>query len=93
MVFKEILLVAGGIYLYRKKVVVYAKTFGKVSTFLFNMGVGLSVLTLFFSWVAPWHIVCLTAAVIVAAAAFVQYALDFIKAPKDGDPDKREKSV
>lgn len=88
---KELLMVAGGVYLYRHKVVVYAKLFGKMSTFAFNLGVALTVLSLFITPVKQLrlHVFFLTIAVILAAIAFVQYAMVFAKAPKDGLGDNK----
>lgn len=89
---KELLLIAGGVYLYRHKVVVYAKMFGKMSTFAFNLGVAVTVLSLFITPIRQYrlHVYFLTIAVILAAIAFVQYAMDFAKAPKDGEVEKRK---
>lgn len=69
---KEFAMIIGGIYLYRKKVVVYSKTLGKIATVMFNSGV---VLTLLRQYVYPFNLILLYAAIGVAFVALLQYGI------------------
>lgn len=86
---KEALLIVGGAFLYKKKVVVYAKNFGKLATTCFNLGV---VLTFFADYVYPAHVILFSVAIILAVCAFVQYAAGFYKENKRLAAEKTQKA-
>lgn len=68
---KELSLIIGGIVLYKRDVVVYADTMGKLATGVFGIGV---VLTFFYDRVAPYHLYVFYIAIACALVAFFQYA-------------------
>ena len=72
VVIKEALMIAGGWFLYNKKVVVYANWVGKLGAFAFNAAV---FLTFFADYVAPWNLYLFYFAMAVAAVALVQYGV------------------
>ena len=81
VVIKELLTVIGGLYLYRKKIVVYADWIGKIATAAFTVGV---ILTFFSDKVYPLNLVFLYIAVALAVAALVYYAIrNFFKYLQD----------
>ncbi len=68
---KELMMIAGGILLYFKNIVVPSNTFGKIAAFTFNLSVGLTFL---YKLVFPWHIWFMCFALALSLAALVQYA-------------------
>ncbi len=85
---KEVLIVLGGIFLYKKNVVVYSKTFGKIATFLFNVAVAATILNsiLTVKFIYPYNIVLLYIALFFGIIALIQYA----KANLPGNVVKRK---
>jgi len=82
VVVRDLLLIVGSAFLLKRKIVVYARIWGKLSTACFNTGIVLSFLTNYFSWISPWHMVVLGFAVAFGIMAFVQYATTFFKSKK-----------
>ena len=68
---KELMMIAGGILLYFKNVVVPSNTFGKIAAFAFNVSVGLTFL---YKCVSPWHIYFMCFALALSLVALGQYA-------------------
>ena len=79
---KELLMVAGGLFLYQKGVVVYAKWIGKVSTGLFTAAVSAAF---FHQWVAPWDSYALYAAAALSVGSLVFYGINLLKIDKTTD--------
>lgn len=79
LILRDMALVIGSAFLLKKKVVVYARIWGKLSTLFFNVGVLLSVVSFYVKGVAPWHLVVLGIAVVFGILAFIQYATSFFK--------------
>ena len=83
---KELLMVAGGIFFYRRKKVVYAQFIGKIATFMFNLGIGLAILcglleklNVYVAWLNTVSLYILWAALVVTIAAFVNYVAALVK--------------
>ncbi|MEG1560374.1 MAG: CDP-alcohol phosphatidyltransferase family protein [Clostridia bacterium] len=74
VVSKELLMILGGMFLYKKKIVVYADWFGKTAAGLFNGGVVLTLLAGFFPFLYPYNIVVLVIALGSAIVALFHYA-------------------
>lgn len=74
VVLKELLMILGGIVLYKKNVVVYAFKVGKVAATFFNCGV---VLTFFANYISPMHLIFFAIAIFCAIIAFIQYMRSF----------------
>jgi len=92
VVVRDLLLIVGSAFLLKRKIVVYARIWGKLSTACFNTGVVLSFLTNYASWISPWHMVILGFAVLFGILAFAQYAATFFKSKKaleSGNTDER----
>lgn len=84
---KEAGMIVGAGFLYKKNVVVYARIWGKLATFFFNLGVVLTFLATFIEQISPWHIAVLAAAAVFALIAMIQYMLTFLenrKGAKEG---------
>lgn len=73
--FKELLMVAGGIFLMRRSVIVYADWVGKLATGFFAAGTVLTLVSFFSVGVEPWNIYILIAATALSYAALVHYAV------------------
>ncbi len=76
VVLKELLMIIGGAWLYKKKVVVYADFFGKFATGMFNVAIVLTFLknALNWEWLGISNLVVLSIAIICAIIALVHYA-------------------
>ena len=72
VLFKELLMLIGSLFMARRKVVAYASWPGKLATGLFAAGVALSLLSFLAPGIEPWNIV-----VLCAATALSYYALFF----------------
>ena len=91
-IIKEFAMIIGGIYLYRKKVVVYSRFVGKLATLFFNVGIVLTFLRPYFepAFDFPINEALLYIAVALAMAAFVLYAVkSFMKPVKELRQQKR----
>ncbi len=85
-IIKEFAMIIGGIYLYRKKVVVYSRFVGKLATLFFNVGIVLTFLRPYYeaSFAFPINEALLYIAVVLAMIAFIQYAVkSFMKPVKE----------
>ncbi len=71
---KEIIMIAGGFLLWKKKVVVYADWIGKLTTGFFNAGVIATLCKRFWPWIGRWNIVLLSIAMVLALIALAHYA-------------------
>ncbi|MDR3051438.1 MAG: CDP-alcohol phosphatidyltransferase family protein [Oscillospiraceae bacterium] len=71
---KECLMIAGGIFALRRRIVVQAKMVGKVSTALFAA----AVVCFLLGW-SPWNLLLLYAGVAVTLAALAFYIVNFWK--------------
>ena len=69
---KEITMIAVGIILYKKNVVVYAKLLGKMATAAFNIGIVL----MFFKTTYPWYLWIMYVALVLSLCALVQYGVE-----------------
>lgn len=85
VIVKELIMVIGGAFLYKKNVVVYAKTFGKAATFCFNAAVVLTFLKTYIGWinVIHLHLIVFSIAIVLAIIAFCQYVNSFWKQRKN----------
>ncbi len=80
---KEILMFVGGLFLYRKQVVVSANWYGKAATVLVSACV-LAVL-LFYDKMAPWLLITVQWLPVFAALfAFARYFIMFLKTVREG---------
>jgi len=73
--FKELLMIAGGIFLMRRSVIVYADWVGKLAAGFFAVGTVLTLVSFFSGGVEPWNIYILIAATALSYAALVHYGL------------------
>ncbi|HOG00948.1 MAG TPA: CDP-alcohol phosphatidyltransferase family protein [Clostridia bacterium] len=71
---KELIMIVGGVILYKKEIVVYADWFGKSAAGLFNLGVALILARLFLPWLGEAGVVVLCAAAALAIVALFHYA-------------------
>ncbi|MEL7609019.1 MAG: CDP-alcohol phosphatidyltransferase family protein [Bacillota bacterium] len=84
---KELLMIVGGVLLYRKNVVVYADWFGKSAAGFFNAGVAVTLLKLYIPQIGFWNLVLFLIAMILAIVALVHYArLQIFSRMKQDDP-------
>lgn len=72
--FKELVMIIGGMLLFRKKIVVYADWFGKIAAGLFNISVAATLLKNFWPQIGYWNLIILALATICAFIALVHYA-------------------
>ena len=72
VVIKESVMIAGGIFLYRRKVVVFSENIGKIASLVFNLGV---VMTFFYESLKPWNVILLYLAVALSFGALLQYGI------------------
>lgn len=80
MLVKEVLLVLGGVVVYKKRdFVVVSKIYGKISTFLFMLGVSLTFLS---EYVAPYNLYVIYAAFALSIYSFFMYFYVTIKDDK-----------
>lgn len=71
---KELIMIVGGIILYRREVVVYADWFGKSAAGFFNLGVALTLARQFLPWLGRSDLIVLCIALVLALIALVHYA-------------------
>ncbi|MDL2217262.1 CDP-alcohol phosphatidyltransferase family protein [Christensenellaceae bacterium OttesenSCG-928-M15] len=71
---KELLMILGGMLLYKHKYVVYADWFGKCATLFFNAGIVATFLKGFWPWIGVWNVILLSIAVVMAIVALFHYA-------------------
>ncbi|MDL2257716.1 CDP-alcohol phosphatidyltransferase family protein [Eubacteriales bacterium OttesenSCG-928-K08] len=71
---KELVMIIGGAFLYKKDIVVYADWFGKTATGFFNAGVIATMCKPFWTWIGMWNVVLLVVAMVLAIIALVHYA-------------------
>ncbi len=91
-IIKEFAMIIGGIYLYRKKVVVYSRFIGKLATLFFNVGIVLTFLRPYFerTFAFPLNEALLYVAVLLALIAFILYAVkSFMKPVKEMHRQKK----
>lgn len=74
VVAKELIMIIGGAFLYKKDIVVYADWYGKAATGFFNAGVIATMCKGFWQWIGILHIILLSIAMILAIIALVHYA-------------------
>lgn len=80
---KEILMGAGGLFVYRKKAFMPPSNyFGKTSTVVFF--IACVILLLFKKLVQPWPTVIISIAIAVTIAAFINYLIVFIRIIRSG---------
>ena len=82
VVAKELVMIIGGAFLWKKEIVVYADWFGKFATGFFNVGVMATLLKRFWPWIAYWNIVLLSIAMVLGIIALVHYAQKNVFAKK-----------
>ena len=75
MLIKEMLMVIGGMFMAKRKVVAMADWPGKIATGLFAVGVMLSLLSFLSLKVEPWNIAILAAATATSYFALIFYAV------------------
>ena len=75
MLVKEMLMVIGGMFMAKRKVVAMAEWPGKIATGLFAVGVMLSLLSFLSLEVEPWNIAILAAATATSYFALIFYAV------------------
>ena len=76
---RDVALVVGAAFLFKKHVVVYARIWGKLSTLFFNAGIVLAFLKNFVPEFSPFDLVALGLAVAFAVPAMVQYGKTFLE--------------
>lgn len=72
---KELLMVFGGMFLLRRRVVVYADWFGKIATGVFGAGIILAMLSFRYPQMSPWDLYVLALATALSYLALIHYAL------------------
>lgn len=95
-IIKEFVMILGGIYLYKKKVVVYSRFLGKAATACFNVGIVLTFLRPYFIGVFafPVNKALLYIAVGLALVAFIQYTVkSFMKPVKEMRQQKKNETL
>ena len=75
MLVKELLMVIGGMFMAKRKVVAMADWPGKIATGLFAVGVMLSLLSFLSLEVEPWNVIILAAATATSYFALIFYAV------------------
>lgn len=75
MTVKELLMLIGGIFMAKRKVVAMAYWPGKVATGLFAVGVVLSLLSFLSGRIEPWDMAALALATAMSCFALVYYAI------------------
>lgn len=71
IIVKELLMVAGGVFLYYRKIVTPANTFGKIAAFVFNTSIAFTFLH---DYVGPWHVYVICFALLLSIVSLFQYA-------------------
>jgi CDP-diacylglycerol--glycerol-3-phosphate 3-phosphatidyltransferase len=71
---KEVIMIIGGLVLYKRNIVVYADWFGKIAASCFNIGVVATVCAHFWPWISPWNIVLLCIGLVLAFITLFHYA-------------------
>ncbi|HWQ58965.1 MAG TPA: CDP-alcohol phosphatidyltransferase family protein [Clostridia bacterium] len=89
---KELIMIVGGIILYKKEIVVYADWFGKSAAGFFNLGVALILARVFLPWLGESGIVMLCVAVVLAVVALVHYARRQVFGRRNGDAGEEGKA-
>ncbi|MBQ7032596.1 MAG: CDP-alcohol phosphatidyltransferase family protein [Clostridia bacterium] len=80
---KELLMFFGGLFLYKKKIVVSANWYGKAATVLISACV--TTVLLFYEKMSPWLLCAVQwLPVLAAAGAFVLYLSSFLKTVQEG---------
>lgn len=70
---KELLMLVGGIFMVRRKVVAFSDWFGKIPTGLFAVGIFLSMLSFVFKQIEPYNLYVLIAATVSSYVALIHY--------------------
>jgi len=74
IVLKEVLMIVGGLFLWNKKVVVYADWFGKIAAGCFNIAVVATLCKNFWTWIGIGNYIFLGIAVVSSIIALIHYA-------------------
>jgi CDP-diacylglycerol--glycerol-3-phosphate 3-phosphatidyltransferase len=86
VILKELILIIGAIFLYRKKdIVSKSNWYGKASTTLFYLGIVMSMLFTQFDWnfTIPYHKIVMYTATFATIFSLVMYLINFLKIRKN----------
>ncbi len=89
---KELIMIVGGIILFKKEVVVYADWFGKSAAGFFNMGIALILAKVFLPWLADAGFFVLGIAILLAFVALLHYAKQQVFPGHGSDADSEGKA-
>lgn len=70
---KELLMIVGGVFMLKYKIVVYADTFGKISAGLLHASIVFTIVEHFVQVITPWHIVVFIISVLLAYVSMANY--------------------
>lgn len=71
--FKELVMIIGGVIMFRKQIVVYADWFGKIAAGVFNAAVALTFVGVYWPAIGKIHIAAYCIALVMAFVALIHY--------------------
>ncbi len=85
---KELVMILGGMLLFRKKIVVYSDWFGKSAAGVFTASVFVTLARNFIPQIGSWHLVLFWIAIALAIIALVHYAKIQVFKKESSETDK-----
>ena len=90
---KEGLMLAGGLFMLRRRKVAYSDWYGKTATGLFAFGIVLTLLSFPIDSIQPWNIAVLSAAVALSYSSMAHYAKSQLFVPRTDEPAPEEEKL
>ena len=90
---KEGLMLAGGLFMLRRRKVAYSDWYGKTATGLFAFGIVLTLLSFPIDSIQPWNIAVLSAAVALSYFSMAHYAKSQLFVPRTDEPAPEEEEL
>lgn len=90
---KEGLMLAGGLFMLRRRKVAYSDWYGKTATGLFALGIVLTLLSFPIDSIQPWNIAVLSAAVALSYFSMAHYAKSQLFVPRTDEPAPEEEKL
>lgn len=90
---KEGLMLAGGLFMLRRRKVAYSDWYGKTATGLFAFGIVLTLLSFPIDSIQPWNIAVLSAAVALSYFSMAHYAKSQLFVPRTDEPAPEEEKL
>lgn len=87
---KEGIMIIGGIFLYKKKVVVYSDWYGKFAAGFFNAGIAVTLAKNFYPMLGTLNYIVICVAILLAFVALCHYAKVTVFASAGGKYDRRK---